>query len=86
MKMKLFAIALAMFASSALAAGVDGRKSDPGYGDGATAQPRQIDACFNANTSATIPYTDGAHVKPCEHFTKYDGKPLPEQKFKAPFR
>ena len=86
MKMKLFAIALAMFASCAIAAPGEGRKSDPGYGDGGTAQPRQIDACFSANTSVTIPYENGAHVKPCEHFTKYDGNPLPEQKFKAPFR
>lgn len=86
MKIKFLAIALAIFASCAIASEGEGRKSDPGYGDGATAQPRQIDACFNANTSATIPYTDGSHVKPCEHFTKYDGKPLPEQRFKAPFR
>lgn len=85
MKMKLFAIALVMFASCAIAA-EPGKKSDPGYGDGATAQPRQIDACVTANTSVTIPYKNGSHVKPCVGGDSYKGKPLPEQKFKAPFR
>lgn len=86
MKMKLFAIALAMFASCVIASPGENRKTDPGYGDGGTAQPRQIDACVNANTSVTIPYKNGSHVKPCVGGDSYKGKPLPEQKFKAPFR
>lgn len=87
MKIKnILAVALVIFSASAMAAPGEGRKSDPGYGDGGTAQPRQIDACVNANTSVTIPYKNGAHVEPCVGGNSYKGKPLPEQKFKAPFR
>lgn len=72
--------------SSASFASEQGQKSDPGYGNGGTAQKRQIDACVNANTSSVTSYDNGSHVKPCVGGASYKSKQLPDQKYKAPFK
>lgn len=72
--------------SSASFASKQGQKSDPSYGNGGTAQKRQIDACVNANTSSVTSYDNGSHVKPCVGGASYKSKQLPDQKYKAPFK
>lgn len=72
--------------SSASFASEQGQKSDPGYGNGGTAQKRQIDACVNANTSSVTSYDNSSHVKPCVGGASYKSKQLPDQKYKAPFK
>lgn len=72
--------------SSVSFASEQGQKSDPGYGNGGTAQKRQIDACVNANTSSVASYDNGSHVKPCVGGAYYKSQKLPDQKHKAPFK
>lgn len=72
--------------SSVSFASEQGQKSDPGYGNGGTAQKRQIDACVNANTSSVTSYDNGSHVKPCVGGASYKSQKLPDQKYKAPFK
>ncbi|EKS7193713.1 hypothetical protein [Enterobacter ludwigii] len=72
--------------SSLSVASEAGHTSNPGYGDGGTAQKRQIDACVNANTSTVTSYDNVSHVKPCTGGVSYKDRELPAQKIKAPFK
>ena len=91
MKKTILAIAAALaFVASPVAfaneSGSDADNNNMGNSNGASAQMRNIDRCIYGNTGTVKSYDLQSHVKPCTLNGEHAGKPVPEQKYKTPFR